>query len=71
MVGYADNHPADTYRMYDPRTKKVVLSRNIQWDLSASQNEVDDDKNEIIEPMVDVNDDSDARRKESVNDEKP
>ena len=30
-VGYADNHPSDCYRMYNPVTKRVFLSRDITW----------------------------------------
>jgi hypothetical protein len=31
MVGYATNHSSDTYRVYDPLTKKVRLSRDVKW----------------------------------------
>jgi hypothetical protein len=31
MVGYAENHPADCYRMYNPNKDSVVISRDIQW----------------------------------------
>ena len=31
MVGYAKNHSGDTYRMYNPKTKKVIESRDIKW----------------------------------------
>jgi hypothetical protein len=31
MVGYADNHSGDTYRMYDPKTKSVILTRDVKW----------------------------------------
>ena len=31
MIGYAMNHPSGTYRFYNPRTKSVVLSNNVQW----------------------------------------
>ena len=31
MVGYADNHSADTYRMFNPSTKSILLSRDIKW----------------------------------------
>jgi hypothetical protein len=31
MVGYADDHSPDTYRMYNPDTKKVILSRDVRW----------------------------------------
>ena len=29
MIGYSDDHAGDTYRMYNPVTKKVINSRNI------------------------------------------
>ena len=32
MVGYAVNHAADTYRMYNPETQMVVESRDVRWD---------------------------------------
>ena len=31
MVGYADNHSADTYLMFNPKTRHIILSRDIQW----------------------------------------
>ena len=31
MIGYADNHAGDTYRMYDPATKKVLDTRDLTW----------------------------------------
>ena len=31
FVGYADDHTPDTYRMYNPNTGKIVLSRDIRW----------------------------------------
>ena len=31
FVGYADDHAGDTYRMYNPETGKVILSRDIKW----------------------------------------
>jgi hypothetical protein len=30
MVGYADDHPADCYHMYNPDKDSVVISRDIQ-----------------------------------------
>jgi hypothetical protein len=32
FVGYAFNHSAHTYRMYTPRTRHIVLSRDVRWD---------------------------------------
>jgi len=31
MVGYADDHSGDTYRMYDPTTGQVRLTRDVSW----------------------------------------
>jgi hypothetical protein len=31
MVGYALDHPGDTYRMWDPRTKNVLVTRDVIW----------------------------------------
>ena len=31
MVGYADNHSPDTYLMYNPKTRYVIMSRDIRW----------------------------------------
>ena len=31
MVGYARNHTGDTYRMYNPGTKRIILSRDVTW----------------------------------------
>ena len=31
MVGYAPNHGAGTYRLYNPKTNRIVYSRDISW----------------------------------------
>ena len=31
IVGYAENHTRDTYKFYNPETKKVVMTLDIQW----------------------------------------
>ena len=31
MVGYSDNHTRDTYKLYNPETNRVVISRDIKW----------------------------------------
>ena len=31
MVWYADNHTRDTYRLYNPDTKRVVMTRYFKW----------------------------------------
>ena len=31
MMGYAANHSGDTYRMFKPETKTIVMSRDVRW----------------------------------------
>ena len=31
MVGYSLNHPDETYQMFDMKTKKVIISRDVRW----------------------------------------
>jgi hypothetical protein len=31
MVGYAKNHSADTYRLYNPQNKSIIESRDVVW----------------------------------------
>ena len=31
FVGYAKNHAGNVYRMYNLKTKKIWLTRDIQW----------------------------------------
>jgi len=31
MVGYGNNHSGDTYRLYNPSTKRIILSRDVTW----------------------------------------
>ena len=31
MVGYASDHSADTYRMFNPITKSMLLTRDVKW----------------------------------------
>ena len=31
MVGYADNHTRDTYNLYNPETKRVIMNRDVKW----------------------------------------
>ena len=32
MVGYTENHTRDTHKLYNPETKKVILSRDTKWE---------------------------------------
>ena len=53
MVGYAANHASDTYRVFNPKTNRIVFSRDITWDSFKSKK---------LDDMLDVysNDDSDS-----------
>ena len=31
MAGYAKSHSGDTYRMFNPVTKRIILSRDVKW----------------------------------------
>ena len=42
MVGYATNHSGDVYRMYDPRTKCIILLRDVKWASWTNKNSTDD-----------------------------
>jgi hypothetical protein len=32
FVGYEFNHSAHTYRLYNPKTRHIILSRDVRWD---------------------------------------
>ena len=64
MVGYAENHAPDTYLMYDPRTRKVIMSRDIRWadfdrpsakinlDLYENREDISVHDGEVIDPKL-------------------
>ena len=31
LVGYAYNYMRDTYKLYNPETKRVIITRDIKW----------------------------------------
>ena len=31
FVGYSTSHLGDMYRMYNPETKRIILSRDVKW----------------------------------------
>ena len=31
MIGYALEHPSETYKMYNPKTDSVVITNSIKW----------------------------------------
>ena len=32
MIGHTDNHTRDTYKLYNPDTKRVVVTRYVKWE---------------------------------------
>ena len=32
MVGYSDNHTRDTSKLYNPETKRFIITRDIKWE---------------------------------------
>ena len=42
MVGYAHNHGPGTYRLYNPKTKRIIMSKDVRWmDFKPKQVEKD------------------------------
>ena len=31
MVVYANNHTRDKYKLYNPETKRVIMTRDVKW----------------------------------------
>ena len=50
MVGYALNHGAGTYRLYNPKTKRIIMSRNIKW-MDFQSRRLEDEFN-LFEPGI-------------------
>ena len=50
MVGYATNHGAGTYRLFNPKTNRIIMSRDVSWmDFKSKQIE---DEFKIFEPGI-------------------
>ena len=32
MVGYADKHMIDTYKLYNTEIKRVIMTRDVKWE---------------------------------------
>ena len=32
MVGYAEKHARDVHKLYNPETKRVIMTRDVKWD---------------------------------------
>lgn len=50
MVGYAMNHGPDTYRLFNPKTNRIIFSRDVTWNDFNKQN-LDDDF-DVFEPEI-------------------
>ena len=50
MVGYALNHGVGTYRLYNPKTKRIIMSRNIKW-MDFQSRKLEDEFN-LFEPGI-------------------
>ena len=48
-VGYAENHPAGTYRIFNPKTRKIILTQDMTF-LQKSYGEV----TQVDKPVVDT-----------------
>ena len=49
MVGYAEDHTPDTYRLHNPQTNEFIMSRDVSW---ASWNKTDPSEN--MEQYADI-----------------
>ena len=59
-VGYAKGHPKDTYRIFNPKTKRVILSRDVMF--AGKQNKV-------VSPVTPELADSDDEESDSDSDD--
>ena len=68
MVGYASNHGAGTYRLYNPHTNRIVLSRDVKW-ADFKPRKLEKEMVEMFEPGIE-NDDTEEQlmEKETEND---
>ncbi len=41
MVGPAESHVNDCYRLYNPETQRIILSRDILWDEKVPVKEIE------------------------------
>ena len=56
MVGYENDHNGDVYRMYNPETKKVILSRDVvwgEWNRLKTNSDTRINKFEVNDPIED------------------
>jgi hypothetical protein len=66
FVGYALHHTGDTYRMWDPRTNRVHITRDVIW-LKRMFFEKQEDDSDMAIPPFDVDSNENERAGESNN----
>jgi len=75
FLGYAKGHAGDVYRMLNLKTRKVIISRDVQW-MGAGKNEAktvrfneedDDDDGETVEAMEFDDEDEEIEEEEHQN----
>ena len=47
FLGYAEDHPEDTYRMLNLETKKVIITRDVKW-LNKTYNKRSNEKRIVV-----------------------
>ena len=52
FLGYATNHAGNVYRMLNPKTKKVLITRDVRW-LNTTIDD-DDEVEEVKETMLEI-----------------
>jgi Reverse transcriptase (RNA-dependent DNA polymerase)/Zinc knuckle len=74
FVGYSQSHSSDTYRMWDPRSKRVHITRDIRWlkkmyfqELSIVQHNFSID--DITDPKSNIRIDDDSQHTNGNSDE--
>src|SRR5210317_14677 len=68
FVGYADDHTPDTYRMFNPNTNKIILSRDIRWidTFKMQRDETNEEKIKYLEFEDDIEKDNNNKENEQV-----
>jgi hypothetical protein len=65
-VGYLENHPENTYRFYNPKTKKIIISRDITW-LNKNENSTTNRFEEIeVDKSSDMKEDTEETKEEKT-----
>ena len=79
FLGYAKGHAGDVYRMLNLKTRKVIISRDVQW-MGAGKNETkavrfneddDDDDGETVEAMEFDDEDEEIEEEEEHQNQAP